>query len=157
MRLVKMNKRSRYHGIACMYCHRPVADGRVALCSTYYVYPSLQDGNWSDRAAVWGYSVNESRERQDAKNPVIGQKLTDYRPAEIKVKVVYHRKCMEKILTNPRGPYDPEVVASMYDEYREQLLERFEERKPGQVRYPSEVSTVSGGGRDRAEVDGAAV
>jgi hypothetical protein len=72
---------------------------------------------------------------------------------EIVVRVAWHRRCLEKILTNPKGPYDPEVIASMYDEYREKLLERFEERKPGSVRYPSEsLPTVPDGQRHGEEV-----
>lgn len=138
MRLVRMNKRSRYRGLACMYCHRRVTDGRVALCSTYYVYPTLGDGDWAKQTVTRAHSLNKADDTAVLARP------------EFKVKVVYHRRCMEKILTNPRGPYDPEVEQSMYEEYRGQLLERFEERKPGAVRYPSEVPAVPDGGRDGA-------
>lgn len=139
-----------------MYCHRPVADERVALCSTFYVYPSLSDGNWNDKAMVTSYSINDREERNPPKG-LAALNTSMLKRAEIKVKVVYHRRCMEKILTNPRGPYDPEVVQSMYEEYREQLLERFEERKPGQVRFASGMRKVPDGGRDGAEVQDTSV
>lgn len=127
MRLVRMNKRSRYKGLDCMYCNRLVVDGRVAVCSTLYVYPNERGG-----AFTFSYSVKDMIRRRVAGAEPVSEN-------EIQVRVVWHRKCLEKILTNPRGPFDPEVEASMYDEYREQLLERFEERKPGSVRYPSEA------------------
>jgi hypothetical protein len=127
MRLIKMNDRSRYKGIECMHCNKPVINGRVALCSTFYVRPFYDDGDLIENPTVTSWSLNEADERERSNN--LGFFIEDD-PEEICIRVVYHRACVEKILTNPNGPFDPEVLKSMYAEYREQLLERFEEWKP---------------------------
>ena len=98
MRLLRMNGRSRYKGLSCLHCHKPVKDGRAVLCSTYYI---RGDGRPGDRVTT--YSTIR-----------IGP--------EWMIRIVYHRKCMEGILA--RGPLDPEVEASMFDEYRARLVER---------------------------------
>jgi hypothetical protein len=136
MRLIEMNNRSRYKGINCMHCNRSVVNGRVALCSTFYVRPFYDDGDLIENPVVTAWSLNDADERERSNH--LGFSLEDDRrrqpqPEEVRIRVVYHRSCVEKILTNPNGPYDPEVIKSMYDEYREQLLERFKEWKPTDV------------------------
>lgn len=155
MRLVRMNKRSRYRGLDCMYCNQLIVDDRVAVCSTLYVYP-LE--NMPGEAFTFSFSVKDMVERKMGVSPSAqARKRAAFARItgddEIVIRVAWHRLCLEKILANPKGPYDPAVVASMYDEYREQLLERFEERKPGSVRYPSEsLPTVPDGERHGEEV-----
>ncbi len=135
MRLIRMNKRSRYKGLSCMYCNKYIEDDRVALCSTLYVYPDTPHAYDPPAGTEWwepfSFSVRD----------MVKRKHDDYdenMDREVRVKVGWHRLCLEKILANPKGPYDPATVATMYEEYRASLLERFEERLPGSVRYPSE-------------------
>lgn len=130
MRLIKMSDRSRYKGLSCMHCNRKVANGRVALCSTFYVHPFYAGGELRENPIVSTWSVSDAEKR--ARDDRLGWDINPV-PTEIRVRVVYHRSCVEKILTNPNGPYDPEVIKSMYDEYREQLLERFKEWEPTDV------------------------
>lgn len=101
MRLIRMNSRSRYKGRQCLHCHKHVADGRVGLASTYYIYNHTTGRPW-----------------------VMTQRLTKMTDPGIEVRVVYHRKCIEKILTN--GLLDPEVERTMFEEYRDSLAEQFE-------------------------------
>ena len=148
MRLVRMNKRSRYRGLDCMYCNQLIVDDRVAACSTLYVYP-LEDQ--PGQAFVFSFSVKDMIARKIGYVRKVHNRVKD--GEELVVRVAWHRKCLEKILTNPKSPLDPAVAASMYEEYREQLLERFEERAPGSVRYPSEsLPTVPDGERHGEEV-----
>jgi hypothetical protein len=103
MRLIRMNRRSRYRGIRCLHCHKPISEGRVGLASTYYVLP-------------WRPSPRVSTQRM---------RRHGFGDEEICIRVVYHRKCVEKILT--AGPLDPEVEVSLFEDYRDQLLQEYEE------------------------------
>lgn len=129
MRLIRMSERSRYRGLECMYCNRKITNGRVALASTFYVSPT----KWRTYA---GWKASEQDPTKVLVNPVMAahRQWKMFPPLEIQVRIVYHRRCIEKVLS--RGPYDVREEASMFDRYREGLKERFEERKPGSVRYP---------------------
>lgn len=118
MRLIRMNRRSRYRGNPCLHCHKPVRDDQVFFGSTYYVSIDLH-GVTSPTLRTfskWAAYARESR-------PFIREPLP-----ELEIKTVYHRACIEKILS--RGPLDREVERSMFDQYRNQLAEQFEEAEP---------------------------
>lgn len=103
-----MNRRSRYWGQVCLHCHKPVPEGRVAFASTYYIVP-MDDGNHAVTTAtqVGSLAVRTGRI-----------------PDEFRVRIVYHRLCIEGIIE--RGPLDPEVEKSMFEQYRESLLQHYE-------------------------------
>lgn len=117
MRVVRMNPRSRYHGMPCMHCHRKVATGRVALCSTYFL---LVDPAKSRSV----YLTTQSKKRWLTKK---GFTIVEGF-MELQVRVVYHRACLEKILTG--SAEDPEKVASRFEVYRGELAEEYEELPP---------------------------
>lgn len=119
MRGLRIGKRSVYRGLKCLHCHRKVTDGRAVLASTYYVcagYPSSvhtqSQGHWLKRQIFHGHSVYAASSGYD-----------DHLYDEIQVRVVYHRRCIEKILFG--APVDPEVEEADFDAYRAGLLERF--------------------------------
>lgn len=96
MRLIRMNRRSRYRGKICLHCHHSVRDDQVALASTYYVDPNDNGG------PVLSYQTPRSC---------------------VEVKVVYHRKCVDKILM--KDMYDRDVEKEMFEEYRNLMIERY--------------------------------
>lgn len=100
-----MNRRSRYRGRSCFHCHRPVKDGQAALASTYYVRPTSK--------RPWVSSQSRGRFGADWDNDV----------AELELRIVYHRACIEQILT--RTPLDPEDELAQFNEYRHKLLVRY--------------------------------
>lgn len=100
-----MNRRSVYRGATCLYCHRKIRDGRAAIASTYYI-------------------------RNDSKRPFVttqsrGKFLAGYDDnlAELELRIVYHRSCIEKVLANT--PLEPEQEQANFDEYRQNLLVRY--------------------------------
>lgn len=100
-----MNRRSRYRGKDCFHCHRPIRDGQAALASTYYVRPTSKRP-WVSSQSHGRYGAGWSEDL-----------------AELELRIVYHRVCVEKILAN--APLDDEVALHQFNEYRDQLLVRY--------------------------------
>lgn len=105
MRLSRMSTRSVYWGLPCRHCSKKVSVGRVFFGLTLFV---SKEGDVS--------SVNRYERVSDTPLSLA---------LRLPVRVVYHRSCIEGILEG--GPLDPEVEASMFDQYRERLLEQYRE------------------------------
>lgn len=98
-----MSPRSVYKGRYCLHCHKPVQDGRAVLASTYYIIPTRTTPIVRTQRQNYG--------------------LVGLDEDEIEMRVVYHRSCIEKILSH--APLEPEVEQANFDDYRNQLLVRF--------------------------------
>jgi hypothetical protein len=111
-----MSRRSVYRGAYCLYCHKPIKEGRAALASTYYVINDIR------RPMVH----TQSRLRY----------LTNWQDTikELELRVVYHRACIERILSH--APLEPEVDTMHFEDYRAALLARFGLNEQGEQRVP---------------------
>lgn len=138
MRGLKIGKRSVYRGLKCMHCHRKVHDGSAVLASTFYVcarYPKLvhtqSQGNWLKRSIMFGTGRTVGKVSTSGYPVPVTFNIDDVIDDEIEVRVVYHRRCIEKILL--RAPVDPEVEEADFDAYRLALMERFGIDDPAEV------------------------
>lgn len=104
-----MSKRSVYYGLSCIHCHKHVAVGRSALASTYYVVPGM--------FMVSTQSMQWALER-------VAQVSFEPQPKEeLRIRIVYHRACLEGILDH--APLDHAIEIAQFEQYRAELAERF--------------------------------
>lgn len=99
-----MSKRSRYFGIECLHCSKPVKNGLVALCSTYYAYTDSAGNPMVTTARPIRYRGGERRVPEA-------------------IRIVYHRRCLERILSD--APLDPKEEAGLFEEYRDKLVREY--------------------------------
>ena len=95
MRVVRMNRRSRYWGLFCPNCGHRVNEGDAALVNSLLAEQTSNGG-----LLVTTYKAIRSKNT---------------------VRIAYHRRCVESILEKSTV-LDPPKAASLFHAYRERLL-----------------------------------
>lgn len=98
-----MSKRSVYYGLHCLHCHKAVAVGRAAFASTYYVIPGKTWLKTQSMRAILEFLPSEFSE-------------------EMRIRVLYHRACIEGILRH--APIDYAIEIAEFEQYRAELADR---------------------------------